>query len=95
MNETIKFLQKNTWSITLTLWLLGVAFAGFNLYITSQLSPLASSINTITSKVEANEKKDDTEHPSFASKEELKMIISQQNKRLDSIDANLRTLIAR
>lgn len=86
MNERItKFLQKNGWAITVSVIFVNLAWASFNVYITSQLTPLATNIAILASEVKANDDRDGREHAEFVTHQEFSQVVS----RLDKISARL------
>jgi hypothetical protein len=88
MDATIKKILSDN-AVTISLWIAGVAFAGLNLYIATQLAPLAQNLAILATKVEANEKRDEIQHPTFATKQD----ISDIKEQLRDLNTNLNKVI--
>lgn len=65
MDGIKEIMSKN--AVTITIWIVGLSFGAFNLWLTSQLAPLSSDIRILTAKVEALEIADEK----FVSRQEL------------------------
>jgi hypothetical protein len=72
-------------AVAISIYFLGVAFAGFNVYVASKLAPIVEDIAVIAVRVQALESKDSVTHA------ELKVI----ENRLDRIENKLDQLLLR
>ncbi len=55
-------------------------------YITSRLAPLSQDIAVIKTQVSANEARDNNEHPTFATKQDIQDIKNQITRLNDNLD---------